>query len=74
MLTAGLYFPNYCITYLPCDSSRDFKKCEHVNLRQELTCVVFKKLCYVANNQKIADKKKADYQEGLEKSRAENAA
>ena len=34
---------------------------------------VFEKLCYVANNQKIADKKKADYQEGLEKSRADSA-
>ena len=29
---------------------------------------------YAANNQKIADKKKADYQEGLEKSRADSAA
>ena len=29
---------------------------------------------YVANNQKIADKKKADYQEGLEKCRADSAA
>ena len=28
----------------------------------------------LANNQKIADKKKADYQEGLEKSRADSAA
>ena len=28
----------------------------------------------MANNQKIADKKKADYQEGLEKSRADSAA
>ena len=27
-----------------------------------------------ANNQKIPDKKKADYQEGLEKSRADSAA
>ena len=27
----------------------------------------------MANNQKIADKKKANYQEGLEKSRADNA-
>ena len=29
---------------------------------------------YAANNQTIADKKKADYQEGLEKSPADNAA
>ena len=29
---------------------------------------------YVANDQKMADKKKADYQEGLEKSRADSAA
>ena len=28
----------------------------------------------MANNQKIADKKKADYQEALEKSRADSAA
>ena len=28
----------------------------------------------LANNQKTADKKKADYQEGLEKSRADSAA
>ena len=31
-------------------------------------------LYYVANNQKIADKRKADYQEGLEKSHADSAA
>ena len=29
---------------------------------------------YTANNQKIADKKKTDYQDGLEKSRADSAA
>ena len=33
LITPGLYSPNYCITYLPCDTSRHFKKCEHVNLR-----------------------------------------
>ena len=38
-----------------------------MNLRRE-------ELHYIANNQKIADKKKADYQEGLEKSRADSAA
>ena len=31
-------------------------------------------LYYTAHNQKIADKKKADYQEGLEESRADSAA
>ena len=31
-------------------------------------------LYYTANNQKIADKKKADYQEGLEKIHADSAA
>ena len=36
--------------------------------------VVFKELYYAANNQKIADKKKADYQEALEKSCADSAA
>ena len=36
--------------------------------------VVFEELYYAANNQKIPDKKKADYQEGLEKSRADSAA
>ena len=35
---------------------------------------VFEELYYTANNQKIADKKKADYQEGLEKSHADSAA
>ena len=35
---------------------------------------VFKELYYTANNQKIADKKKADYQEGLEKNCADSAA
>ena len=35
--------------------------------------VVFEELYYVANNQKIADKKKANYQEALEKSRADGA-
>ena len=34
---------------------------------------VFKELYYTANNQKIADKKKVDYQ-GLEKSHADSAA
>ena len=38
-----------------------------MNLRRE-------ELYYTANNQKIADKKKADYQEGLEKSCADSAA
>ena len=45
-----------------------------MNLRGEWTCVVFKELYYAANNQNIADKKKADYLEGLEKSRANSAA
>ena len=35
LITPGLYFPNYCITYSPCDILYDFKKCEHVNLREE---------------------------------------
>ena len=35
--------------------------------------VVFEELYYVANNQKIADKKKANYQEALEKSCADSA-
>ena len=35
LITPGLYFPNYCFTYLPRDISRDFNKCEHVNLRRE---------------------------------------
>ena len=74
LITPGLYFPNYCVTYLPRDISRDFNKCEHVNLRQEWTRAVLEELYYTANNQKIADKKKADYQEGLEKSRAEGGA
>ena len=33
LITPGLYFPNYCVTYLPRDISRNFNKCEHVNLR-----------------------------------------
>ena len=59
--------------YLPRDISRDFKKCEHVNLSGEWKCVVFE-LYYAANIQKIADKQKADYQEALENSRAVSAA
>ena len=47
--------------------------CEHVNLRGEWTRVVFEELYYAANNQKIADKKKANYQEALEKSHADSA-
>ena len=35
---------------------------------------VFEELYYTANNQKIVDKKKADYQEGLDKSCADSAA
>ena len=35
LITPALYFPNYCVTYLPRDISRDFTKCEHVNLRRE---------------------------------------
>ena len=35
LITPGLYFPNYCVTYLPCDILCDFKKCKHVNLRGE---------------------------------------
>ena len=37
-------------------------------------CAVFKELYYTANNQKIADKKKVDYQKGLEKSCADTLA
>ena len=74
LIIPGLYFPNYCVTYLPRDISRDFNKCEHMNLRGEWTRAVFEELYYTANNQKIADKKKAYYQEGLEKSRADSAA
>ena len=29
LVTPGLYFPNYCIMYLPHDISHNFKKCEH---------------------------------------------
>ena len=49
-------------------------KCEHMNLRGESTRAVFEELYYTANNQKIADNKKAGYQEGLEKSSADSAA
>ena len=75
LITPGLYFPNYCVIYLPRDISHDFKKCERVDLRGDLewTRVVFEELYYVANNRKIADKKKANYQEALEKSRADSA-
>ena len=73
LITPGLYLRNHCITYLPRDISHDFKKCEHVNLRQEWTLVVFEELYFAENNQKIADKKKVDYQEALEKSRADSA-
>ena len=40
----------------------------------EWMCAVFKELYDAVNNHKIADKKKADYQEGLEKSLADSAA
>ena len=63
LITPGLYFPNYCVVYLPRDISHDFKKCEHVNLRREWTLAVFEELYYEADDQKMADKKKADYQE-----------
>ena len=72
LITPGLYFPNYCVTYSPRDITRDFNKCEHANLREEWTRVVFE-LYFAENNQKIADKRKADYQETLQKSRAESA-
>ena len=45
-----------------------------MNLRGEWPRVVFEELYHTANNQKIADKKKADYQEALEKSRADSPA
>ena len=73
LVTPGLYFPNYWIMCLPRDVSRDFNKCKPVNLRREWTHAVFEELYYTANNQEIADKKK-DYQESLEKSRADSAA
>ena len=44
LITPGLYFPNYCITYLSSDISHDFKKCEHMNLRREWTHAVFEEL------------------------------
>ena len=43
-----------------------------MNLRGEWTRVVFEELYYAENNQKIADKKKADCQEALEKSQADS--
>ena len=55
VITPGLYFPNYCFTYLPRDISRDFKKWEHVNLKGEWTHVASKELYYTAKNQNIAD-------------------
>ena len=42
--------------------------------RREWTLAVFEELYYAANDYKMADKKKADYLEGLEKSRADSAA
>ena len=60
--------------YLPSDISHDFKKCEHVNLRREWTLAAFEELYYAVDDQKMADKKKTGYQEGLEKSRADSAA
>ena len=74
IINPGFYFPNYCITYLPRDISRNFKKCEQVNLKREWTLAVSEELYYAADNQKMADKKKTDYQEGLEKSHADSAA
>ena len=55
------------------DISCDFNKCEYVKLRRQWTHAVFEELYYAANDQKIADKKKVDYQD-LEKSRADSAA
>ena len=45
-----------------------------VPLRREWTLAVFEELYYAAKDQKMADKKKADYQGGLEKSHADSAA
>ena len=64
LITPGLYFLTI--------ASRIYHVIFHViltsvNLRRE-------ELYYTANNQKIADKKKADYQEGLEKNCADSAA
>ena len=44
-----------------------------MNLRGEWKRVVFEELYYIANNLKIADKKKANYREALEKSHTDNA-
>ena len=41
LITPGLYFPNYCVMYLPCDISHDFKKCEHMNLGRQWTHAIF---------------------------------
>ena len=49
------------------------KKYEHVNLRGGWMRVVFEELYYTENNQKIADIKKVDYQEILQKSCADSA-
>ena len=45
-----------------------------MDLRREWMHAVFKELYYAANNQKMVDKKKANYQEGLEKSHVDSAA
>ena len=74
LITPGLYFPNYCVTYLSCDISHGFKKCEHVKFNIRVNACSIRVVLYEANNQKIADKKKVGYQEGLEKNHADSAA
>ena len=50
-----------------------FYKVWTCELKREWTRVVFEELYYAENNQNIAQKKKADYQVGLENSRADSA-
>ena len=45
-----------------------------VPLRREWMLAVFEELYYTTNDQKMADKMKVDYQEGIEKSHADSAA
>ena len=40
LIAPGLYFPNYCITYLPCDISRDLKSVNTWTKRRVNACSI----------------------------------
>ena len=73
LITPGLYFPNYCITYLPHDISRDFKVWLH-ELKIRVNVYSIRRVVINGNQSEDSWQKEGGLSECLEKSRAEQCS